>query len=68
MIKILIWGLILYIAYVLYKLLLDNKIIGRSTTKKNVNEDAFSEMDIRDAEYEDVDVDVDGDVDVEKES
>ena len=55
MIKILIWGLILYIAYVLYKLLLDNKIIGRSTTKKNVNEDAFSEMDIRDAEYEDVD-------------
>jgi hypothetical protein len=56
MIKILIWGLILYIAYVLYKLLLENKIIGRSTTKKNVSseDDAFSELDIRDAEYEDL--------------
>ncbi|MEE9189931.1 MAG: hypothetical protein V3U16_04080 [Candidatus Neomarinimicrobiota bacterium] len=68
MIKILIWGLILYIAYVLYKLLSDNKIIGRSTTRKNVNEDAFSEINIRDAEYEDVDVDVDVDVDAEEES
>jgi hypothetical protein len=57
MIKILIWGLILYIAYVLYKLLLDNKIIRRSPTKNSVNDDAFSEMKIRDAEYEDVDAD-----------
>jgi hypothetical protein len=56
MIRILIWGLILYIAYVLYKLLLENKIIRRSTTKKNVRskDDAFSEADIRDAEYEDL--------------
>ncbi len=57
MIKILILGLFLYIVYVLYKLLLGNKIIGRSRTKKHINNDAFSEMDIRDAEYEDVEDD-----------
>lgn len=56
MIRILIWGLILYIAYVLYKLLLENKIIRRRTAKKNVSneDDAFSDLDIRDAEYEDL--------------
>ena len=57
MIKILILGLFLYIVYILYKLLLGKKIIGRSPTKKHINNDAFSEMDIRDAEYEDVEDD-----------
>jgi hypothetical protein len=41
----------------LYKLLLGNKIIGRSPTKKHINNDTFSEMDIQDAEYEDVEDD-----------